>query len=50
MEPKRYNLLLPEELHQRFKLVCVQERKDMSEVVRKMIEEYVEKAEKRLKK
>ncbi len=49
MESKRYNLLLPEELHQRFKLVCVQERKDMSEIVRKLITEYVEKAERKAK-
>ena len=47
---KRYNVFLTDELHKRFKLVCVQEDKDMSEVVRKLILEYVEKAEKRPKK
>jgi metal-responsive CopG/Arc/MetJ family transcriptional regulator len=47
---QRYNVNLPEELHTRFKVVCALERKDMSEVVRKLIEEYVEKAEKKLKK
>ena len=46
----KYNVNLSEELHKRFKLVCVQEGKDMSEVVRKLIEDYVEKTEKRLKK
>jgi len=46
----KFNLNLTDELHKRFKLVCVQENKDMSEVVRKMIEEYVEKVEKKLKK
>ena len=50
MKRQRYNLFLPEDLHMRFKLICVRERKDMSEVVRAMIESYVEKAEKKLKK
>lgn len=46
---KRYNLFLSDELHKRFKLACVHEEKDMAEVVRKLIEEYVEKIEKKLK-
>jgi len=46
----KYNVNLSDELHRRFKIVCVTESKDMSEVVRKLIEEYVEKAEKKLKK
>ncbi len=46
----KYNVNLSEELHRRFKIVCVTEGKDMSEVVRKLIEDYVEKAEKKLKK
>ena len=46
---KRFNILVPEELHRRFKVVCVMEGTDMSEVLRKMMEEYVERAEKRLK-
>ncbi|MBN2242812.1 MAG: hypothetical protein JW793_08980 [Acidobacteria bacterium] len=50
MKTTRYNLLLPEDLHRRFKIVCVQEGKDMSEVVREMIEGYVVKAEKKQKK
>ncbi len=45
----KYNVNLSDELHRRFKIVCVMESKDMSEVVRKLIEEYVEKAEKKLK-
>ncbi len=47
---KFLQISLPDEIHKRFKLVCVQEEKDMSEVTRKMIEEYIEKAEKKLKK
>jgi predicted DNA-binding protein len=43
----RLNLYLPEQLRSRFKAVCALEGKDMSEVVREFIEEYVEKAEKR---
>lgn len=45
----KYNVNLSDELHRRFKIVCVMQGKDMSEVVRKLIEEYVEKAEKKLK-
>jgi hypothetical protein len=45
----KYNVNLSEELHRRFKIVCVLEGKDMSEVVRKLIAEYVERAEKKLK-
>ena len=40
---------LADDLHKRFKIACVHEGKEMSEVVRRLIEEYVEKAEKRLK-
>ncbi len=47
---KNLNVHLSDELHKRLKLTCVQEGKDMAEVVRKLIEEYVEKAEKKLKK
>ena len=46
---KRYNLFLPDDLHKRFKLICVQQEKDMSEVVRKLIEDYVDKGEKKIK-
>jgi metal-responsive CopG/Arc/MetJ family transcriptional regulator len=47
---KYLQISLPDDLHKRLKLICVQEEKDMSEVTRKMIEEYVEKQEKKLKK
>ena len=45
----KFNVNLPDDLHTRLKVVCAIERKDMSEVVRKLIEEYVEKAEKKQK-
>jgi metal-responsive CopG/Arc/MetJ family transcriptional regulator len=44
---KRLQLILPDELHTKFKVVCTLEGTDMTEVVRKFIEQYVEKAEKR---
>jgi predicted DNA-binding protein len=44
------NVKISDELHKRFKLACVHEDKEMSAVVRKWIEEYVEKIEKKLKK
>jgi len=47
---RNFNMKMPDELHKRLKVVCVLEDKEMSEVVRKLIEDYVEKAEKRLKK
>jgi metal-responsive CopG/Arc/MetJ family transcriptional regulator len=43
----RLNLHVPEELRRKLKVVCALEGKDMSEVIRKLIEDYVEKAEKR---
>jgi len=46
---KTFNVKIPEELHMRFKIACVRERKEMSEVVRNAIENFVEKAEKKLK-
>ena len=47
---KRLNLLISDQLHMRLKLLCVLQSIDMSEVVRKLIEEYVEKTEKKVKK
>ena len=47
---KNLNIHLPDEIHAQFKATCALEHKDMSEVVRKLIAEYVEKAEKKLKK
>jgi len=44
---KRLNLNIPQELHRRFKTACNLQGKDMSEVARHLIEDYVEKAERR---
>lgn len=46
----KFNVNIPDELHQRFKLACVLQKKDMSEIVRACIERFVEKIEKKLKK
>jgi len=50
MNQIKFNVNLSGELHRRFKLVSVQEGKDMSEIIRKLIEEYVQKAGKKQKK
>jgi hypothetical protein len=42
----RLNFFLPKELHCRFKSICALQGKNMGEVVRKFIEQYVDKAEK----
>jgi predicted HicB family RNase H-like nuclease len=47
---RNFNVKITEELHKRFKIACVREGKEMSEVVRKCIEDFVERAEKKLKK
>ena len=47
---KHLQIKLDDDLHKRFKLVSVQEDKDMAEIVRSLIEEYVAKAEKKQKK
>jgi hypothetical protein len=46
----KFNVNLPEDLHKRFKLACVLESKDMTEVVRACIEKFVEQVEKKPKK
>lgn len=46
---RNFNMKISEELHKRLRIVCAHEDKEMSEVVRHLIEEYVEKAEKKLK-
>jgi predicted DNA-binding protein len=46
---KNLNVHLSDEFHKRFKITCVQEGKDMAEVVRKLIADYVEKVEKKPK-
>ena len=47
---KHFNMKLSDELHKRFKLACVHEDKELSEVVRKCIEDFVEKVEKKRRK
>ena len=44
---KHLNMKLSDELHKRFKIACALEGKELSEVVRKCIEEYVKNVEKR---
>ena len=44
---KRLQLTLPDDLHTKFKVVCALEGSDMSEIVRKWIEAYVQREEKR---
>jgi hypothetical protein len=43
----RYNLILPAELYNKFKSICALQGMDMGIAIRKMIEEYVEKEEKK---
>ena len=40
---------ISKELHKRFKIACVVDGTDMSTVIRRLIEQYVEKIEKRMK-
>ena len=47
---KRFTINIQDELHKRFKLACVQEGKDMTEIVLVCIRKYVEEIEKKLKK
>jgi predicted HicB family RNase H-like nuclease len=47
---KRFVMDIPKDLHQRLKAVCALEGKTMKQVAEKLLTEYVEKAEKRLKK
>jgi predicted DNA-binding protein len=44
---KKFTINIPKELHMRLKIACALEGKDMTTVVLKMVEEYVEKVEKR---
>jgi ribbon-helix-helix protein len=44
---RRLNLYIGDELHKRLRVHCAVEDKDMSEVVRKLIEEYLQKVEKK---
>ena len=47
---KRLQLILPDELHTRFKVACTLRGAEMSEIVRGWVEEYVEKEEQEKKK
>ena len=47
---KRFVMEIPDELHQRLKAVCALEGKTMKQVVEKLMVDYVEKAERKLKK
>ncbi len=47
---RNFNVKIPEELHKRFKIACVHESKEMSEVVRQCIVKFVEQFEKKQKK
>jgi predicted DNA-binding protein len=47
---KHVQVALSGELHKRLKIVCAYEGTEISEIMRKLIEDYVEKAEKKIKK
>ena len=47
---KKFNMNLPEELHKRLKHHCVDHDTEMGEVIRRLIEEFLVKEEKKLKK
>jgi hypothetical protein len=44
---KRLTINISEDLHTRLKVICTLDGKDMTAVVLKLVEDYVEKAEKR---
>jgi hypothetical protein len=44
---KKFTINIPEELHKRLKIASTLEGKDMTSVVLKMVEEYVQRVEKR---
>ena len=47
---KRLSVILSDDIHYKFKLLCVEQSTEMSEVIRTLIEGYIKKAEKRRKK
>lgn len=47
---KHVNLTLPDEVHKRLKVVCALEEQKMTDVIRQLVLEYVEKAEKKQEK
>ena len=42
---KRLTVILPDDIHHKFKLACVEQGTEMSEVIRALIEGYLKKAE-----
>ena len=44
---KRFTITLPEDLHAKFKIACTLEGTDMSEIVRRCIQDYVARVEQR---
>jgi len=46
---KRVNIKVPDELHTRVKVAVALEKTEISEVIRKFLEQYVERVEKKLK-
>ncbi len=44
---KHFTLNMPDEVHQRFKIACTLDGKEMTEVILKFVEEYIEEIEKR---
>ncbi len=46
---KRLSMNIPEDLHKRLKRYCVETDKDMTDVVLKLIEDFLAKAEPKLK-
>jgi predicted DNA binding CopG/RHH family protein len=49
MDEKRLTVDIPEELHRRLKIRCVELGLEIKEMIRQLIEEYLVKAEKRPK-
>ena len=45
MNMKRFTVDLPEENHRRLKMLCVSKGMNMADVIRKLVEEYLAKAE-----
>ena len=44
---KRFTMNMPDELHTHFKVACALDGKEMTEVVLKLVEDYIEQIEKR---
>jgi hypothetical protein len=47
---RHVNLPLPEDAHKRLKFYCVEHDTNMAEVIRRLVEEFLAKAEKKSKK